>query len=345
MMLTWWFLSLSFHKDLSNEISGICAIVDCLRLWFKRSCDMRVLILLCVVFLGSVVYGEDNEWFADYNGDATVDYWDFLSFAQHYDRDNTDADLNRDGLVGFADFLLFAEAYGQPVWRETDNGLWITTPRGGANWVEGDLPPRWVDAQDSLSMYIGCPPEYDHEPSLIFLRHEGRNDGTPKEWYATVQFLVGSNAEGDQLHQDWLYLKERYDFENKFLWGKRVGPFFVFNRSMHRADLETAFGNRRPVIESIVNPDGTVTIVVVGEEVAHATPEWVPDFIDMLLDPVAQGLNMPFANAAKPEHLSHYPDTIFDSMSNTGWNITDGMKQAIGRVQRKCRRHDGTDVF
>ena len=54
----------------------------------------------------------------DFNGDAVVDFSDFVAFAGAYDKQQTDAgfdarfDLDANGHVGFPDFLAFASAFG-----------------------------------------------------------------------------------------------------------------------------------------------------------------------------------------------------------------------------------------
>ena len=56
---------------------------------------------------------------ADFNGDGSVDFSDFLAFAQQYGRSEGDEgydarfDLNGNGSVDFQDFLAFAQQYGQ----------------------------------------------------------------------------------------------------------------------------------------------------------------------------------------------------------------------------------------
>ena len=58
---------------------------------------------------------------ADFDGDGTVGFADFLAFAGQYGTEQGDGryqakyDLNSDGMIDFADFLLFASSYGQSV--------------------------------------------------------------------------------------------------------------------------------------------------------------------------------------------------------------------------------------
>lgn len=49
----------------------------------------------------------------DFNGDGTVDFADFLLFAQGFRTQDITYDLNGDGQVGFGDFLVFAQVYAQ----------------------------------------------------------------------------------------------------------------------------------------------------------------------------------------------------------------------------------------
>ena len=50
----------------------------------------------------------------DYNGDGTVGFDDFFTFAYAYNTVNTAVDLNGDGLVGFTDFYYFNQNFGKP---------------------------------------------------------------------------------------------------------------------------------------------------------------------------------------------------------------------------------------
>jgi hypothetical protein len=56
----------------------------------------------------------------DFDGDASVDFSDYLLFAAAYGSSSAEPDfdsrfdLDGDGEVGFSDFLSFAQAYGAP---------------------------------------------------------------------------------------------------------------------------------------------------------------------------------------------------------------------------------------
>ncbi|MDE3000875.1 MAG: hypothetical protein OXU79_17505 [Gemmatimonadota bacterium] len=64
-------------------------------------------------------YVEPSSRIADFDGDGTVSFPDFLLFVGAYGLSRGDAgydarfDLDDDGAVGFSDFLIFAESYGQ----------------------------------------------------------------------------------------------------------------------------------------------------------------------------------------------------------------------------------------
>ena len=51
----------------------------------------------------------------DFNGNGTVDFPDFLEFAQAFGSTESKYDLNDNGTVDFADFLTFADSFGKPV--------------------------------------------------------------------------------------------------------------------------------------------------------------------------------------------------------------------------------------
>ena len=65
-----------------------------------------------VIFVAEAVYT------ADFNGDGTVDFIDFVQFAAQFGLSQGDAaydaryDLDEDGTIGFSDFLIFANAFG-----------------------------------------------------------------------------------------------------------------------------------------------------------------------------------------------------------------------------------------
>lgn len=48
---------------------------------------------------------------ADFNGDSTVDFFDYLDFVQEFSRGTSQADFNRDGVVDFFDYLDFVLAF------------------------------------------------------------------------------------------------------------------------------------------------------------------------------------------------------------------------------------------
>ena len=56
---------------------------------------------------------------ADFDGDGTVGFPDFLQFAAKFGLSQGDTgydtrfDLDGDGTVGFSDFLIFAESFGE----------------------------------------------------------------------------------------------------------------------------------------------------------------------------------------------------------------------------------------
>jgi hypothetical protein len=75
------------------------------------------------VVLGGVVITipSDPVEASDFSGDGTVDFNDFLSFAQNFGKSSDDSDFNariditQDGKVDFADFLAFAQQFGKQV--------------------------------------------------------------------------------------------------------------------------------------------------------------------------------------------------------------------------------------
>ena len=300
--------------------------------------------VLAVMVLCLVSQDTWGQHVGDFDDDGQVGYADFLGFMQAYGADDMRADLNADGFISFADFVFLASIYQQPPFRRTNSGIWLSTRRGYHYEIDEYDNKRKVVSEDSLSLYVGCPPEYDGEPTLIFHRHEG-NAGTPQEWYVGVQFFVLTIwASRDDPNYASLkqQLLERYDYRNKFVWARKEGAFFIANRTIHRDDLQPQW---RPVCEVIANADGSITFTCEGEEKIPMTPEWVPQFIDMLRDPLVKDIQMPFWSPLSPSSLIHNPDTIYDSASYTHWDITPVIKGELRRVQRRCDRQSGADVF
>ena len=59
-----------------------------------------------------VVYANPG---ADFNGDGSVDFTDFIGFARAFNTDDTTYDLNGDNRVDFTDFIEFARSFGRPL--------------------------------------------------------------------------------------------------------------------------------------------------------------------------------------------------------------------------------------
>ena len=59
-----------------------------------------------------VVYANPR---ADFNGDGSVDFGDFVAIASALNTDDSTYDLNGDGVVDFSDFIEFAKSFGRPL--------------------------------------------------------------------------------------------------------------------------------------------------------------------------------------------------------------------------------------
>ena len=83
---------------------------------------------------------------ADFDGDGTVGFADFLAFVAHFGTQHGDGryqakfDLNSDGAIDFSDFLLFASSYGQSV-----------PPSGGDSEIV-EIPDAYLRALISYSL-------------------------------------------------------------------------------------------------------------------------------------------------------------------------------------------------
>ncbi len=59
-----------------------------------------------------VVYADPR---ADFNGDGSVDFGDFIAIASAFNTDASTYDLNGNGVVDFGDFIEFAKSFGRPL--------------------------------------------------------------------------------------------------------------------------------------------------------------------------------------------------------------------------------------
>lgn len=59
----------------------------------------------------SSISGQETPSPADFNGDGTVDFSDFVVFAQAFGSADPQFDLNANGSVDFPDFLVFTQAF------------------------------------------------------------------------------------------------------------------------------------------------------------------------------------------------------------------------------------------
>ena len=108
---------------------------------------------------------------ADFDGDGTVGFSDFLPFAGQYGAQRGDGryqakyDLNSDGAIDFSDFLLFASSYGSTV-----------PPSGGdSEIVEIPDPNLRAVISDSLNKARGEPITRADMETLTSLRARERN--------------------------------------------------------------------------------------------------------------------------------------------------------------------------
>ena len=51
---------------------------------------------------------------ADFNGDQTVDFFDYLDFVSLFSTTSPAADFNHDAIVDFFDYLDFVAAFAEP---------------------------------------------------------------------------------------------------------------------------------------------------------------------------------------------------------------------------------------
>lgn len=111
-----------------------------------------LLILAVLVCTPSILYAQDSEAppEADFNGDNTVDFQDFILLAKAFGSGQALYDLDRDGSVSFGDFLLFARSFGRTgasTLRVRDIGI----PVRSVNWVR--LHPG-TDSENRPRVYV-----------------------------------------------------------------------------------------------------------------------------------------------------------------------------------------------
>ncbi|MDA0748543.1 MAG: SUMF1/EgtB/PvdO family nonheme iron enzyme [bacterium] len=165
--------------------------------------------MLLTVFLAPGLLQAQTAADADFNGNGTVDFSDFVLFAQAYNSTQTRYDLNGNGTVDFSDFILFARAYGQRAGQE-DNSLTVT--------LSGSTTMDLVYVQPG-TFTMGSPgsePGRDsdegpqHEVTISQGFHLGKYEVTQGQWQAVMgttpwggQSSVQSNANHPAAYVSW----------------------------------------------------------------------------------------------------------------------------------------------
>lgn len=95
---------ISFTPQASGMFEGVIEILS-------NDLDSEV---VRIPFLGTGVIIPAHPG-TDFNGNGTVDFPDFLAFAQAFNSTNVAFDFNDNGTVDFADFLIFTQSFGKSV--------------------------------------------------------------------------------------------------------------------------------------------------------------------------------------------------------------------------------------
>ncbi|MDA0746406.1 MAG: SUMF1/EgtB/PvdO family nonheme iron enzyme [bacterium] len=150
-----------------------------------RTRGLLLLVVLTVLLTPGLLHAQTVAN-VDFSGNGTVDFTDFILFAQAYYSTQVRFDLNRNGTVDLADFLLFAQAFD----RETNpkkNTLTVALP-GHANMDLVYIPPG--------TFRMGSPKnEKERDNSDEGPQHEvkisngfylGKYEVTQKQWEAVM---------------------------------------------------------------------------------------------------------------------------------------------------------------
>ena len=158
---------------------------------------MRFLAYLAVVAIAVAMHqpvGAQNN--ADFDGDGTVGFSDFLAFAGQFGTQRGDGryqakyDLNSDGMIDFADFLLFASSYGST----------IPTDGGGSEIVEIPDPNLRAEISRPLRKARGAPITRADMATLrvLVVYSAGLTDLTGLEFATNLTYLyLGYNRISD----------------------------------------------------------------------------------------------------------------------------------------------------
>ena len=90
-----------------------------------------LLVVALSAFLVPMVLQAQTAADADFDGDGTVGFSDFLAFAKFYGTGQAEYDLSGNGSVDPPDFLIFSGIYGQQVERQREKEI-VADLRGGA---------------------------------------------------------------------------------------------------------------------------------------------------------------------------------------------------------------------
>ncbi|MDA0746222.1 MAG: SUMF1/EgtB/PvdO family nonheme iron enzyme [bacterium] len=159
------------------------------------------LLMLLTVFLAPGLLQAQTAADADFNGNGTVDFSDFILFAQAYNSTQTRYDLNGNGTVDFSDFILFARAYGQRTGQE-DNSLTVT--------LSGSTTMDLVYIQPG-TFTMGSPEDEEGRDSIEGPQHEvtisqgfylGKYEVTQGQWQAVMRTTPWSGQDFVQADPD-----------------------------------------------------------------------------------------------------------------------------------------------
>ena len=146
-------------------------------------------VVLLAVAMHQPVAAQNN---ADFDGDGTVGFADFLEFAGQFGAQQGDGryqakyDLNSDGKIDFADFLLFASSYGNTV--PPSNG-----GSGGGSGGSGGSRPDLIVESPSVSDNTLTPGQSFTLQVTVRNRGTWQSTSTTLRYYRSVDATISTS--------------------------------------------------------------------------------------------------------------------------------------------------------
>ena len=124
---------------------------------------------------------------ADFDGDGTVGFGDFLLFAKAYNTSQARYDLNGSGRVDFPDFLAFVRVYGQKVGQvEKEKEITADLPGGAKMAFVYVRPGKFLMGSPDSDPWADTPEKPQHEVTITKGFYLGKYEATQGQWVVVI---------------------------------------------------------------------------------------------------------------------------------------------------------------